>query len=135
MCGHPAGGQRLHLRPGDRHPELAEPFHHAPAAAAPALDDRGALRGQHRVRRVGAVGEQVHAVTRQPAGQLHAGDERQPRRQRPGRLGLAGQGVVVGERDHVQPGLPGPAHHLGGRIGAVGGGTVDVEVDAHERQW
>ena len=85
----------------------------------------------------------MHAVPLHAAGQLHAGDQGQAGRQRllrphhpaqgPPRLGVAGQRVVVGEREDVEAGLPGAAHHLGRRIRAVRGRAVAVQVDAHER--
>src|SRR5262249_49570380 len=53
--------------------------------------------------------------------------------QGPPRLGVTGQGVMVGEREDVEAGLPGPAHHLGRRIRAIRGRAVAVQVDAHER--
>jgi len=76
------------------------------------------------VRRVGVVGEQVHAVAVEAARQFHPGHQGQARRERPAGLAKPGQRVVVGERDHVQAPGAGTAHHLGRRIGAVRGGAV-----------
>jgi hypothetical protein len=135
MCGRPttrARRQRLHLRPTDIRPELAQPLDHAAGTGQPGADDHGAFGVQLGARR-DPVGEHVHAVALQPARQLHAGHQREARRQGPARLGVAGQGVVIGERDDVEAGLPGPAHHLRRGIGPVRGGAVGVEVDAHER--
>ena len=67
-----------------------------------------------------------------PAGELGAGDQRQPLGQRGDRLGVAADGVVVGERDDVQPGRGGVAHQLGGGVRAVRRGGVGVQVDAHD---
>ena len=45
----------------------------------------------------------------------------------------AGEGVMVGEREDVQAGLPGSAYHLGRRVRTIRGRAVAVQVDAHER--
>jgi len=74
----------------------------------------------------------MHAVAAEVAGQLHAGHQGQPGRERLAGLLQAGQRVVVGERDHVQARGAGAAHHLSGRVGAVRGGAVRMKVDAHE---
>ncbi len=87
------------------------------------------------VRRVGQVGEQVHARATVAGADLHAADQLDAdvvRRRR--RLVPAGGGVVVGDGDDVEPGLGGRAHQLGRRLGAVAGAGVGVEVDAH-RSW
>ena len=68
-----------------------------------------------------------------PGLALVTGMELSARRQRAAGGGEAGQGVVVGEREDVQAGLPGPAHHLGRRVRTIRGRAVAVQVDAHER--
>ena len=41
-------------------------------------------------------------------------------------------GVVIGQRDDVQPGRGGVPHQLGGRVRTVGGRGVAVQIDAHD---
>ena len=53
-------------------------------------------------------------------------------RQGPAGLGMAGHRVVVGQRHHVQAGLRGAAHHLGGRVGSVRGTAVHMQVGPHQ---
>jgi hypothetical protein len=44
---------------------------------------------------------------------------------------MAGGGVVVGQRDDVQPGRGGAADYLSGRVRPVGGVAVHVQIGAH----
>ena len=46
--------------------------------------------------------------------------------------GVAGHRVVVGQRHHVQAGLGGPPHHLGRRVGPVGGAAVHMQIGPHQ---
>ncbi len=46
------------------------------------------------------------------------------------RLGDAGDGVVVGEREQLDPGARGAIDHLGGLERAVGVGGVRLQVEA-----
>ena len=48
--------------------------------------------------------------------------------------GPAAGGVVVGERDDVQPGRGRGGEQVGGAVGAVGHRGVGVQVDAHAAQ-
>ena len=54
-----------------------------------------------------------------------------PGRQRRGAAGVPGHGVVIGQRDHVQPGRASLAHHLSGRAAAVRGRAVAVQIRSH----
>src|SRR5712691_10819704 len=44
---------------------------------------------------------------------------------------MPGHRVMIGQRDRVKPGGPGPGHHFRWRAGAVRGGAVTVQVGAH----
>ena len=94
--------------------------------------DEGEFGGQFRLIRIEEVGQQVHGPAAQAARQLEAG-EQGDRAGRGARLGVAGHGVVVGERHHVEADLGGAAHHLGGRIGPVRSSAVHMQVSTHQR--
>ena len=130
---HATTGDRLHLLPGDAHSQRTQALDHGPATPDPVGDDRLAFGGQCGMRRIGAVGEHVHAVAVQAAGQFHAGYQRQALREGPASLIMPGLGVVVGQRDHIQASGAGPAHHLGGRARPIRHTAVAMEIDAHER--
>jgi hypothetical protein len=105
MCGradHAVTGDRRHPLPGDVDAEFAQLAHHVPGAAQAVRGDGVQLLRQPGVRGVNVVGEQVHAVAVEAAGQFHAGHQGQAGREGPAGLGMPGQRVVVGERDHVQ---------------------------------
>jgi hypothetical protein len=128
---HAVAGDRGDLFP--RHPgaERGQLGHHDPGPADPVVADAGHRFGQGGISGVEQVGQQVQAAPVQRAGQLHSGDQGQPGRQRGPGLVVSGHGVVVGQRHHVQTAGPGASHHLGGRVGAVRGAAVGVQVDAH----
>ena len=84
------------------------------SAVDPAGPDGLGFCGEFFVAGVEQVGQQVHAVPVQAAGQLHPRQQREPRRQRGDRLGVPGHGVVVGQRDDVEPGGGGPLDDVGG---------------------
>lgn len=126
-----APGQLAHPFPGDAGAQRAQAVHHGPRPVHPVLADPGQLTGQRGLVRIEQVAEQVQAPVLVPAGQLHARDERQPLGQRRTGSVPTGDGVVVGEREHVQPGRARPPHDLGGRPGPVGDVAVAVQIDPH----
>jgi hypothetical protein len=113
---HPVAGDRGDLFP--RHPgaEGGQLGHHDPGPADPVVADAGHRFGQRGISGVEQVGQQMQG---------------QPGRQRGPGLVVSGHGVVVGQRHHVQTAGPGAGHHLGGRVCAVRGAAVRVQVDAH----
>ena len=137
MCGRPTDG----LLPTSAStcssvtgtPSSASSAQHPGQPAHPTAADLGHLGGQSGRRRIGAVGQQVHAVALPGAGQLHPAHhlDAQPLA---GAGGLVQpvEGVVVGQRHHVQPGVPGLDDQLGRRVGAVGDRGVGVQVDPHD---
>ena len=135
---HAAAGALDDVAPGDRVAGVGEGGHDPLAAAEPLVAQPGPLRRQRRVPGVEEVGQQVHADRRRSrgepaAGQLHARDDGQPVGPGPLRLGPPCGGVVVGERDDVQPGTDGGGEQLGRCVGAVGDRGVGVQVDPHQR--
>ncbi len=124
-------GDPGHLLPGDVDAEVLELADHGPGARGAVVADEFPLPGQLGLLGVEEVREHVHADPVEPAGQFGPGHQRQSGGQ--GREGLAvsAHGVVVGQRDHVQPGAGGAQHQLGGGVRTVGGRGVGVQVDAH----
>lgn len=126
------------LLPGDRHTELAQLGDHALGPRHPVVPHQLPLPGEFRLLGVEEVGEHVQAHPVDPAGEFGAGDQRQPRGQRGTRLGMPADGVVVGERDDVQPRGRGTSHQLGGGVRTVRRRGVGVQIDAHDadsRLW
>ena len=80
---------------------------------------------------VDEVHEHVGAGARERAGHLAAPDELDPELAGPGRRAAASpdEGVVVGQRDRRAPGRGGQLGDDLGRVGAVGGVGMEVQVD------
>jgi hypothetical protein len=158
---HGRTGDGRHLVPGDVHAKAGQPVHHGPGAQHAVVADAGEFGGQFGLIRVEQVGQHMQALLAtggrppwhpptalatggralkppwhpptgivEPTGELHAG--KQSRGGRQARLGVAGHGVVVGERHHVETGRRGAAHHLGRRIRPVRRVAVDVQVGPHQ---
>jgi hypothetical protein len=119
------------LVPADRVAGVLELADDRPRPRHPVVERHGHLVGQRGVRRVDAVAEQVQADAVEDGRDLGAAQQPQAGGQGVERLGPARHGVVVGERDDVQPGRGRGPHQRSRRLGAVGGRAVGVEVDEH----
>ena len=137
---------RCDLLPGHACAEFREARHHCLRPVRAVVADQGGLGAQCLVGRVEEVGEQVDAALRgglggssprgstvELAGQLHAGDQGKPGGQRGLGLGEAGLRVMVGKRDHVEPGARRTADHLRRGIGTVGSAAVHMQVNTHHQ--
>ena len=119
------------VRPGDRMVR-GDQVDHAPGPGQPIGSGALHLGGQRRIRRVGQVGEDVHADAARLGRELEAGHEQHARRDgRPRGLRPAGGGVVVGQCEAVEPRRQCVGHDGRRRLGAVGGRGVNVEIEAH----
>ena len=135
MCGRPTEPSpaiRATCSQVDGNAELLELAHHRLRARHPVVADQLALARQLGLVGVEEVREHVQADAVDPAGELGAGDQGEALGERGDRLGVAADGVVVGERDDVEPCRGGVPHQLGGGVRAVRRGGVGVQVDAHD---
>ena len=124
-----------HLLDAHVDPVGAQQFDHPVGAVLARLPYPAQLGRQLRVRRIEQVRQQVQPngvpVGVPAAGQFGAADQGQPGRQRRLGGGPPGGGVVVGKRDHVEPGPGGRGHDLGRREGTVTRGRVRMQIDTH----
>ena len=108
---------------------------HAGQPGGPGVAGAGQLGGERAVGRVDEVAEQVDRPARALARDLDPRDERDAQLGRGCRRRCpAGHGVVVGERERVEPGWTGVRDERGGRLGPVRAGRVGVQVDAHRTE-
>ncbi len=128
-------GDTGHLVPLDRHAQLLELADHGPRAGHPVVPYQLALARQLGLVGVEEVRQHVQPDAVEAAGELGAGDEGHPRRERVecgDRLGVAAGRVVVGERHDVESGRRGVTHQLGRGVRAVRSCGVGVQVDQHD---
>ena len=125
-------GVRRHV---DVDAQPAQPLEDRGEPAVAAVQDPVELLDQRRVRRVGEVGEQVHARARVPGADLDAAHQRRARtRRRPQRPRPTPRWCRGRSARRRRALLRGRAHQLRRGLGAVGGPRVGMEVDAHEPQ-
>ena len=129
-----AGRLGHHLVVGDRQAQLGQALGELVVAGHPVGAQPGQLVLEGALLVVDEVDEDVGARARnaQETSQPPTSSTPSSLRPRPGR-GQAGQGVVVGERHAPAAGRRGQLGDRRGRIGAVRGGRVGVQVD-HARR-
>ena len=132
-AGRGAGGDPAHVGLGDarpRSPEAARPSpgpgrcaRPAPRAAPPPAAGTSGRAGRPAGARPGPSCRVLISIPRTSSTPTSTAAA--------ARLGPSVRGVVVGDRQHVEPRGRGGAHQVGRRLGAVAGQRVRVEVDAH----
>ena len=99
-----------------------------PAARVQLLDGLTQLRGIY----VESVAQYVNGGTAPSAGQFNAINQLHTQRKRRSTgLGQAFEGVVIGQREDFDAVLVGTRDKYRGRKGAIGSGTVAVQIDVH----